>query len=238
VENLTGKSISLHVGHNVCGRSFQELVELQGVPGRNYAGALDYFQFVPQAERRMERNRSTGEFIYTYSLDRIGEYSITLITQWLKPSATFWLCGPLEVTEGPVPIPPTATPELTSCEEVEETCLELTFDGESCTYAGPTDFGEGLVTLLFINASELHAAVNMLRHAQGKTIEDMRAYFGGETSTKHAPSWTEDYGTWTGIAPGMIQVWRGELRPGIHTVVCASFCPWLVWFGGGFAVGE
>jgi hypothetical protein len=234
VENLTRQMGTLRVDYNLCGQPFQELVEIQGEPGRNFLPGEFLFN-APQVEHTMVRNQSTGEFVYTYFLHAVGEYSVAISD---GVSLTYWLCDPLEVTEGAEPVPPTATPEVASCEAIEGTCLELTFHGESCTYAGPADFEEGPVTLLFINASELHAAVNMLRHKQGKTIEDMMALFADGVSTAHHPAWTEEVGTWEPIEPGMIQVWRGELRPGIHTLVCASLCPWLVWFGGGFAVGE
>ena len=51
-------------------------------------------------------------------------------------------------------VPPTATPEPTSCEEVEGICLELTFDGESCIYEGPTDLNPGPVTIIFHNEGD------------------------------------------------------------------------------------
>jgi hypothetical protein len=36
------------------------------------------------------------------------------------------------------PIPPTDTPEPTSCEEVEGNCFMIFFDGENCMYMGPS----------------------------------------------------------------------------------------------------
>jgi hypothetical protein len=234
VENLTRELVTPRVEHNLCGHRFEELVEIQGAPGRSFLPGVFLFN-ASQAEYTMVRNQSTGEFLYTYSLRTVGEYTVALRN---PSSGTFWLCAPLEVTEGPEPVPPTATPELASCEGVEGTCLELTFDGESCTYAGPTGFEEGSVILLFINASEEHVGVNLLRHDQGKTMEDMLALFVGGVSTGHHPSWTQELGTWKAIRPGQNQVWRGEPQPGVHTMVCYSACTELVWFGAGLTVGE
>ena len=62
------------------------------------------------------------------------------------------------------PVPPTATPKPASCEEVEGICLWLSFDGESCTYEGPTALKAGPVTLIFINESEDGAGVDLVRH--------------------------------------------------------------------------
>jgi hypothetical protein len=151
----------------------------------------------------------------------------------LPPTST---PGPPTATPGPSP---TATPTPASCEEAEGVCLQLTFDGESCTYAGPTDVQRGGATLIFINASTDAAAVNLLRHMPGYTHQDMLDIFGEDgTSTWHAPAWTVDYGTWKQIQPGKMQVWRRVLYPGIHTLVCARDNPFLVWYGAGLTVGE
>lgn len=134
-------------------------------------------------------------------------------------------------------IPPTDTPKLTSCEEVEGICLELTFDGESCTYEGPTSLKAGPVTLLFLNESEGFAAVDLLKHNGDQTIQDMIDYFGEEPSTKHHPSWsTEFLDVWGYIEAGKSRTWRGGLESGIHTMVCVKQIPNGVWFGTGLTV--
>jgi hypothetical protein len=151
----------------------------------------------------------------------------------LPPTAT---PGPPTATPGPSP---TATPLPTSCAEVEGTCLELTFDGETCTYAGPTEFGRGWVTLVFINASKDTASVNLVRHMPGHTHQDMLDIFGEDgTSTAHHPVWTVETGTWKTVRAREIQVWRGVLYAGIHTMVCARHSPFLVWYGTGLDVGD
>jgi hypothetical protein len=145
-------------------------------------------------------------------------------------------------------VSPTDTPELPSCEQVEGTCLELIFDGKSCTYVGPSEIKSGPVTLLFFNdieetgdgsrPSDYYAHVNLLRHMEDKTIQDMIDYLGEEPSTKHHPSWSWELGTWKPIAPGDAQTWKGVLELGIHTLVCARINPFGVWYGGGFTVED
>jgi hypothetical protein len=49
-----------------------------------------------------------------------------------EPTAT-----PAPSPPSATPIRPTSTPQRSSCEEIEGICLELSFDGESCTYEGP-----------------------------------------------------------------------------------------------------
>jgi hypothetical protein len=149
------------------------------------------------------------------------------------------IAGCVTATSKTVTVSPTDTPELTSCEEVEGICLELTFDGESCTYEGPTLFKSGPVTLLFLNESEGFAAVDLLRHNGDQSIQDMIDYFGEEPSTKHHPSWsTEFLDVWGYIESGNIRIWRGALEPGIHTMVCVKQIPNGVWFGTGLTVED
>ena len=136
-----------------------------------------------------------------------------------------------------IPVPPTATPFGDEVNE-DEILLQLSFDGESCTYEGPTDLKTGPVTLLFLNESEGSAAVNLVRHTGDETIQDMIDYIGEEPTTKHHPSWTRELGTWRSVPPGESHTWEGVLEPGIHTMVCARLLPLGVWHGGGFTVKD
>ena len=135
-------------------------------------------------------------------------------------------------------VPPTNIPEPTSCEEVEGICLDLTFDGENCTYEGPTEFTSGPVILFFNNRSEGSAAVNFLMLLEGKTIEDVIEDIGEEPTTKHAPSWSRELGTWHPIPPGRSHLWEGELESGSYFMVCARLTPLGVWLGTGLTVED
>ena len=124
------------------------------------------------------------------------------------------------------PVPPTAAPKPASCEEIDGICLQLTFDGEGCSYLGPTDIKTGSVTLIFLNESDVRAATNMIRLLEDKTLEDVIEYNGEEPSTKHAPRWSVDVrGVYWGINPAESHIWEGVLEPGIHAMVCARLQP-------------
>ena len=116
--------------------------------------------------------------------------------------------------------------------------LDLTFDGEHCTYEGPTELAAGPVELFFHNNSDKMAAVNFAKLLEGKTIQDIIDYIGEEPTTKHAPSWTQELGTWTGVNSGDTHHWEGELEPGIYNMVCAIAYPLAVWHGTGLTVGK
>ena len=73
-------------------------------------------------------------------------------------------------------VPETPTPEPTSCEKGQGNCLEISFDGEICTYESPTDIKAGPVTLLFLNEGEQDAAVGLLQHYGDKTVQDAISY--------------------------------------------------------------
>jgi len=138
-------------------------------------------------------------------------------------------------TPAATPVPPTTTP--TSVPPTPT--LRLTFDGESCTYQGPTTLKAGHVTLLFLNESEGQAAVNLVRHTGEETIQDMIDIFREEPSTEQRPSWTiEIQGVWKSVSADESHTWEGVLEPGIHTMVCARLVPLGVWFGTGLTVED
>ena len=142
-------------------------------------------------------------------------------------------------TPVPTTVRPTHTPQPASCAEVEGTCMELSFDGESCTYIGPSDLKPGSVTILFINDSEANASMNLVRHKEGKTIEDMLETFVDGYAESHHPSWTEEIrGVFRNIPSGRRHIWEGDLKSGIHTLVCARLSPLGVWFGTGLTVED
>jgi hypothetical protein len=143
--------------------------------------------------------------------------------------------GSSEATPAPEP---TATPEPTSCEEAEGICLEVTFDGDSCIYEGPSRLHAGPVTLFFHNESGSSAAVNLVRHIGDETIQDVIDYIGEEPSTKHHPSWTEELGTASITDRSETHTWEGVLEAGIHHMVCYTVRPFGGWFGAGFTVED
>ena len=120
---------------------------------------------------------------------------------------------------------------------MEGNCLELSFEGERCTYNGPSDLETGPVTLIFLNESGGRAAVNLMRLLGDKTIQDMIDSIGEEPSHDVAPMWANSVNTWQVIRSGEVYTWEGGLKPGIHTMVCAS-PQYGVWYGSGFTVED
>jgi hypothetical protein len=123
---------------------------------------------------------------------------------------------------------------------IEDGVLRLTFDGESCTYEGPTTLKAGPATLHFYNNSEVVAAVNLVRHTGDETIQDVIDYIGEEpTNKKDAPVWTTSViGVWGDTQDGETRTWEGELEPGLHHMVCFSLYPYGGWFGTGLMVED
>ena len=157
-------------------------------------------------------------------------------------SKTVEVTPPVEATSAPLPTTDASVPS--TCDEVDDPCLYLHFDGEVCTYEGPTEIKPGPVTLIFLNAIEGDAFMelayaNMVRHTGDETLQDMIDDIGEEPSTKHHPGWTTEIpGVWKGVDMGESHTWEGDLVSGIHTMVCVLGEPFGVYFGGGFEVKE
>jgi hypothetical protein len=179
----------------------------------------------------------------------MGEYPMKKIKRWLHCLLMFLFLAVLfacaETVEAPTTeptttaSPPTPTPLPEPCQEVPGACIELTFDGESCTYVGPLEMKAGMATVIFHNESDGEASPNLIRLREGKTIQDLIEYNGEEPSYKHAPYWATGIpGVWKYVDKGGEHVWSGELEPGIHAIVCARIKPLGVWLGGGWTVEE
>lgn len=133
--------------------------------------------------------------------------------------------------------PSTTRPTTTTTAlAVEPVLLQLSFDGESCTYEGPTGLSPGPVELVFYNESEGFAATNMVSIDEGYTIQDVIDDLGTEPSTGHHPYWTHELGTWRSTVPGEQHRWEGDLETGLYAAVCAQTSPLGVWFGFGLTV--
>jgi hypothetical protein len=127
--------------------------------------------------------------------------------------------------------------------------FRLTFDGEKCTYEGPTELKAGPVAVDFVNEMEepaeeawrLASRVNLMRHTGDETVQDMVDYLGPDPSTKHQPSWVSNPqpAPWDSpVFPGQTVNWEGNLEPGTYTMICALRDPFGVWFGTGLIVEE
>ena len=123
---------------------------------------------------------------------------------------------------------------LTGCSSGDT--LSLTFDGERCTYEGPTEMVAGSVDLVFVNESDGTATVELAELLKDKTAADLIERIQPEPSTKHAPWWTRSLGTWHAVDPGESHLWEGDLEAGDYSMVCVRIEPLGVWFGTGLSV--
>ena len=130
-----------------------------------------------------------------------------------------------------------------SDEVTDEGPPRLTFDGENCTYEGPTELQAGPVTIDFVNEIEEEEApyfkVNLMRHTGDETVQNMVDYLGREPSTRHQPDWVFNPAPqpwWTPVRPGQPVNWEGNLKSGTYTMICALLDPFGVWFGTGLTV--
>jgi hypothetical protein len=125
--------------------------------------------------------------------------------------------------------------------------IQLTFDGDSCVgampsdcsrtcvYEGATELPAGPITLTFINATDEHAFVEIGWLTGDETAQDVIDYIGEEPTGKFHPYWTEEV-AFSFVEPGDTFVWVGELEPAIHNVVCGMPRPNRVWLGSVFTV--
>ena len=122
--------------------------------------------------------------------------------------------------------------------------LLLTFNGDSCTYEGPTRLKAGPVTLVFFNESEGAAGVYLVRHTGEETIQDAIDYIGEEPSSQSyhlfhvdAPTWVSAIqNLWRPVSSGESNTWEGDLEQGIYHMVCEGSGPSATWFGTGLTV--
>ena len=115
------------------------------------------------------------------------------------------------------PLPPTEVPEPASCDEVEGSCLELTFDGENCIYDGPAQQKTGTATVFFINQSDELAYMYLMKHTGDEPLQDSSDYWS-EGSTYGVPSWVEYIFTEDASA-GKSDFWEGNLGSGINILM-------------------
>ena len=137
--------------------------------------------------------------------------------------------------------------------------LHLTFNGESCTYDGPTELTPGPVELVFLNESEENARTVTVIIDEGHTVQDVIDDLGAEPSTGQQPPWTKsppspwvdappwapERGTGWSTEPGETFRREVDLEAGLYAMACARLSPHLpefvvtvlgVWFGTGLTV--
>ena len=118
--------------------------------------------------------------------------------------------------------------------------MTLTFDGEGCTFDGPTELTPGSVGFTFVNESKAPAGHNFLEVLKGKTHEDMIVYNGSEPFAGRRPGWTSEIGIgdWVTTKAGASENWRKTLEPGNYFLMCGQAEPPLAWNGPWLTVAE
>ena len=103
--------------------------------------------------------------------------------------------------------------------------IVITFDGEGCTYDGPSVASEGNRIITLKNNSEREVLLDMTRIDEGKTWQDVLDHFGEVESW---PPWLS-YGIVTGYSPDNPEVWEYTLTEGMYSIICWSSSPSGVW---------
>ena len=114
--------------------------------------------------------------------------------------------------------------------------LQLTFDGEQCTYEGPSVLSAGEIEIVFHNESSEVISFTFVRLDEGRTTQEMIDYIADDP-TAGPPSWTVDVWLQARIDANSssIPVMR-TVAPGLHNLVCGAESTGPVYFGGELTV--
>lgn len=97
LENLRKPHYLLYMARFVDGKTFQDLLDLQSEPGE-YVPYDSRSSWFVETINTVEWNESNSTYVYTFFLDKEGEYYIQL---GRSVSQDLWYCGSLMVTEVP-----------------------------------------------------------------------------------------------------------------------------------------
>ncbi len=116
--------------------------------------------------------------------------------------------------------------------------IQLTFDGEQCTYEGPSvlSAGQGQVEVVYHNQSSEDAWFNFARLDEDKTTQDMIDYIADDP-TANVPSWTVSVWAQTKIpANSSSTPVPRTVTAGLHNLACGTGTPQYAYFGGELTV--
>ncbi len=111
--------------------------------------------------------------------------------------------------------------------------MQLTFDGETCVYEGPTEMEPGPVTLVISNESDDYGGAWFVELIQDHTIDDFHEYWGEYPAPGgYMPGWTQTIVREAALTAGRTVEWQGDLVEGTHALVCVQQgTPGAVLFG-------
>lgn len=132
----------------------------------------------------------------------------------------------------------TATPSS----EVDDSRIEVLYDGASCTSTGPTELSAGEHSFVITNTTDDASIAMYVRHlVDGHTYQDLldrQAEVGGPGTYHPRPAWAA---TTPQVTPGEVlseHSYRYDhlVEPGVYALVVGNSGE--VWFCGGFNVVE
>ena len=113
--------------------------------------------------------------------------------------------------------------------------LQLTFDGEQCTYEGPSELSAGEIEIVYHNESSEDIGFTFERLDEGRTTQDMIDYIEPDGAVR--PPWTVDVWFQGRISANASSIPTPRtLQPGLHTLVCGTWTPNQGYFGGELTV--
>ena len=113
--------------------------------------------------------------------------------------------------------------------------LQLTFDGEQCTYEGPSVLSAGEIEIVYHNESSEVISFNFERLDEGRTTQEMIDFI--EPGGAALPPWAVDVWVQMRISAHASSIPTPRtLQPGLHTLVCFAWTPNQGYFGGELAV--
>jgi hypothetical protein len=131
----------------------------------------------------------------------------------------------------------------TSPTTTQPALLNLTFDGENCTYEGPTELKAGPVEFVFTNEAGVSYSANIDRIVGGHTIQDAIDDLGEQPAKNKPPAAFSE-----GITDFPLHIGEGEtqrrevnLEAGVYQLVCfqaPNSATWYVWHGTGLTVSN
>ena len=114
--------------------------------------------------------------------------------------------------------------------------LQLTFNGEECSYEGPTVLSAGEVEIVYHNESSEGIWFDFVRLDEGRTIQEIINDLA-DTSISGEPAWVVGIFPVGRVAPNgpFVSAVR-TVVPGLHAFVCGTWAPYQGYFGSELTV--
>jgi len=109
-------------------------------------------------------------------------------------------------------------------QDVAKNTIEVTFDGDGCKYQGSKEVSESDISVRVDNQSEGALMLDVLRFQEGKTYEDLVAYFGSGAGPAELPSWSRSVASMPASARESVSVGMA-LSAGNYALVCSTELP-------------